>query len=183
MEGRHRCRDNALATSLDASAILGPEFPESVRKMSDERQFASATLRNRDFTLDVLRGVRRRRVSSSKSQTAQASTSSISREISRPSFSNLNSRSGFIHPADSSRTTRKSDTAPLSRGRTEVWAFARNRLLLVWKPVSARLANEAPNNQRCGVSRWSVTRVRLASSGEEHIATTSNGQTHRPSNR
>src|ERR1700722_18126933 len=58
--------DNALATSLDASAILGPEFPESVRKMSDERQFASARLRNRDFTLDVLRGVRRRRVSSSK---------------------------------------------------------------------------------------------------------------------
>jgi hypothetical protein len=57
--------------------------------MSDERQFASATLRNRDFILDVLRDVRRRRVSSSKSQTAQASTSSISREISRRSFSNL----------------------------------------------------------------------------------------------
>ena len=46
-----------VATPLDASAILGPEFPESVRKMSDDRQYAPATLRNRDFILDVLRDV------------------------------------------------------------------------------------------------------------------------------
>jgi hypothetical protein len=30
---------------------------ESVTKMSDDRQYALATLRNRDFILDVLRGV------------------------------------------------------------------------------------------------------------------------------
>ena len=32
-------------------------FPEFVRKMSDDRQYAPATLRNRDFILDVLRDV------------------------------------------------------------------------------------------------------------------------------
>ena len=36
--------------SLDATA-------ESVRKMSDDRQYAPAMLRNRDFILDVLRDV------------------------------------------------------------------------------------------------------------------------------
>ena len=46
-----------LATSLDASAILWPKFPECVRTMSDDRQYAPATLRNRDFILDVLRDV------------------------------------------------------------------------------------------------------------------------------
>jgi hypothetical protein len=35
----------------------GHEFPESVRTMSDDRQYAPATLRNRDFILDVLRDV------------------------------------------------------------------------------------------------------------------------------
>jgi hypothetical protein len=46
-----------LATSLDASAILWPKFPECVRTMSDDRQYAPATLRNRGFILDVLRDV------------------------------------------------------------------------------------------------------------------------------
>src|SRR4029077_15350821 len=32
-------------------------FQEPVRKMSDDRQYAPATLRNRDFILDVLRDV------------------------------------------------------------------------------------------------------------------------------
>jgi tRNA G46 methylase TrmB len=34
--------------------MFRPEFPESFRKMSDDRQYAPATLRNRDFILDVL---------------------------------------------------------------------------------------------------------------------------------
>jgi len=77
-----------LATSLDASAILWPKFPECVRTMSDDRQYAPATLRNRDFILDVLRDVLLMTGVILKSQ-AQASISSISREISRLSFSNL----------------------------------------------------------------------------------------------
>jgi Protein of unknown function (DUF938) len=35
----------------------GRSFPESMRKMSDDRQYAPATLQNRDFILDVLRDV------------------------------------------------------------------------------------------------------------------------------
>ena len=56
--------------------------------MSDDRQYAPATLRNRDSILDVLRDVQRRE-SSLRSQAARASTSFIVREISRASFSNL----------------------------------------------------------------------------------------------
>jgi hypothetical protein len=37
--------------------ILGPEFLESMRKMSDDRQYARAARHNRDFILDVLRDV------------------------------------------------------------------------------------------------------------------------------
>jgi tRNA G46 methylase TrmB len=40
-----------------AQAILPPKFPKCVRKMSDDRQHAPATLRNRDFILDSLRDV------------------------------------------------------------------------------------------------------------------------------
>jgi hypothetical protein len=43
--------------SDDDSWSLGyptAEFPESVRKMTDHRQYAPATLRKRDFILDVL---------------------------------------------------------------------------------------------------------------------------------
>ena len=46
-----------LATTVAPKAILRPESPESGRRMSDDRQFAPATLRNRDFILDVLRDV------------------------------------------------------------------------------------------------------------------------------
>ena len=38
-------------------SILRPEVRECVRNMSDHRQYAPATLRNRDFILDVLRDV------------------------------------------------------------------------------------------------------------------------------
>jgi hypothetical protein len=56
--------------------------------MRDDRQYASATLRNRDFILDVLRDVLPM-TGVIKSQAAQASISSILRDISRLSFSNL----------------------------------------------------------------------------------------------
>lgn len=42
------------ATPRKSEASFGPK---SVRKMSDDRQYAPATLRNRDFILDVLRDV------------------------------------------------------------------------------------------------------------------------------
>jgi Protein of unknown function (DUF938) len=42
---------------LAPSAVLRPKFPESVRTTSDDHQYAPATLRNRDFILDVLCGV------------------------------------------------------------------------------------------------------------------------------
>src|SRR5271157_3851258 len=42
---------------LSPWAILTPRFRGFVRKMSDDRQFAPATLRNREFILDVLRDV------------------------------------------------------------------------------------------------------------------------------
>ena len=57
--------------------------------MSDDRQYAPATLRNRDFILMSFAMSCQRRASSSKSQAAQASMSFIVREISRASFSNL----------------------------------------------------------------------------------------------
>ena len=58
--------------------------------MSEDPQYAPATLRNRDFILDVIRDVLPSdRESSLRSQAARASTSFISREISRASFSNL----------------------------------------------------------------------------------------------
>jgi hypothetical protein len=57
--------------------------------MTDHRQYAPATVRNRDFILDVLGMSCRRRVSSSKSQAARASTSFIFRETSPVSFSTL----------------------------------------------------------------------------------------------
>ena len=44
----------------DATGCIGyptPAIQECVRTMSDDRQYAPATLRNRDFILDVLRGV------------------------------------------------------------------------------------------------------------------------------
>ena len=56
--------------------------------MSDDRQFAPATPRNRDFILDVLRDVLPTTGDILKSQAAQASISSILREFSRLSFSN-----------------------------------------------------------------------------------------------
>src|ERR1700679_2836374 len=46
-----------LATSTDASATLWPKFSRRVSLMGDDRQHALATLRNRDFILDVLRAV------------------------------------------------------------------------------------------------------------------------------
>jgi hypothetical protein len=46
-----------LATSPDRLAILWGKFREGVNTMSDDRQYAPATLRNRDFILDVLRDV------------------------------------------------------------------------------------------------------------------------------
>jgi hypothetical protein len=56
--------------------------------MSDDRHYAHATLRNGDFILDVLRDVLPM-TGVIKSQAAQASISSILREISRLLFSNL----------------------------------------------------------------------------------------------
>ena len=59
------------------------------RKMSDDRQFAPATLRIAiSFSMSFAMSCRRR-ATSLKSQAAQASISSILREISRLSFSNL----------------------------------------------------------------------------------------------
>ena len=46
-----------IATTLAASAILRPTLSERVRLMIDTRQFAPATLRNRDFIPGVLRDV------------------------------------------------------------------------------------------------------------------------------
>src|SRR4029077_9844047 len=46
-----------LATSIDASATLWPKFSGRMSLMSDDRQYAPATVRNRDFILDVLRDV------------------------------------------------------------------------------------------------------------------------------
>jgi hypothetical protein len=43
-----------IATILAQSAILRPKLWECVRTMSDPRQYAPATLRNRDFILGVL---------------------------------------------------------------------------------------------------------------------------------
>jgi hypothetical protein len=60
-----------------------------VKKMSDDRQYAPATVRNRDFILDVLRDVLPKTGVILESPAAQASTSSISRRIFRASFFNL----------------------------------------------------------------------------------------------
>ena len=46
-----------IASPLALQFILRPELRECVRNMSDHRQYAPATLRNRDFILDVLREV------------------------------------------------------------------------------------------------------------------------------
>ena len=47
-----------IATTLAQSAILRPKLWERVRmKMNDSRQYAPATLRNRDFILGILRDV------------------------------------------------------------------------------------------------------------------------------
>jgi hypothetical protein len=78
-----------LATLLEASAIVEPKFPESVKKMSDDRQNAPATMRNLDFILVVLRDVVRRTGVILEIARARASISSISPEISRLSFSKL----------------------------------------------------------------------------------------------
>ena len=47
----------SIALTLALPSILRPELRECVRNMSDHRQYAPATLRNRDFILDVLREV------------------------------------------------------------------------------------------------------------------------------
>ena len=57
--------------------------------MSDDRQYVPATLRNRDFILDVLRDALPMTGVILEIETAQASISSILREISRSSLSNL----------------------------------------------------------------------------------------------
>jgi hypothetical protein len=54
---RPRALHCTLATSTDASATLWPKFSRRVSLMGDDRQHAPATLRNRDFILDVLRDV------------------------------------------------------------------------------------------------------------------------------
>jgi len=46
-----------IAATFAASAILRPTLSERVRLMIDTRQYAPATLRNRDFILGVLRDV------------------------------------------------------------------------------------------------------------------------------
>ena len=46
-----------IASLVDLQFNLRPELWECVRDMSDHRQYAPATLRNRDFILDVLREV------------------------------------------------------------------------------------------------------------------------------
>ena len=47
-----------IATTLAQSAILRPKLWERVRMMmNDSRQYAPATLRNRDFILGILRDV------------------------------------------------------------------------------------------------------------------------------
>ena len=67
---------------------LAGQLSERVLTMNDPRQYAPATLRNRDFILGVLRGVLPTKGASSKSRAAPASTSSILRETSRISSSN-----------------------------------------------------------------------------------------------
>jgi hypothetical protein len=57
--------------------------------MGDDRQYALATLRYRDFILDVLRDLSLVTGVILESQAARARMSSISRETSRLSFSNL----------------------------------------------------------------------------------------------
>jgi hypothetical protein len=57
--------------------------------MTDHRQYAPATVRNRDFILDVLREVLPMTGVILEIARARASTSFILREISRASFSNL----------------------------------------------------------------------------------------------
>jgi hypothetical protein len=57
--------------------------------MNDPRQYAPATLRNRDLILGILRDVLPTKASSSKSQAARGSMSFILPEISRISFSHL----------------------------------------------------------------------------------------------
>src|SRR5271155_2305751 len=47
----------SMASTPALPSILRLEFRERVRNMSDHRQYAPATLRNRDFILDVLRDV------------------------------------------------------------------------------------------------------------------------------
>jgi Protein of unknown function (DUF938) len=47
----------SIALTLALASILRPELLECVRNMSDHRQYAPATLRNRDLILDVLREV------------------------------------------------------------------------------------------------------------------------------
>ena len=46
-----------IATTLAQSAILRPKLWERLRMMNDPRQYAPATLRNRDFILGILRDV------------------------------------------------------------------------------------------------------------------------------
>jgi hypothetical protein len=80
----------ALRPSLLLRAIGdGMSSPESMRKMSDDRQYAPhryaiAISFSMSFAMSC-----QRRASSLKSQEAQASTSFILREIFRLSFSNL----------------------------------------------------------------------------------------------
>jgi hypothetical protein len=47
----------SMASTPAFPSILRLEFRERVRNMSEHRQYASATVRNRDFILDVLRDV------------------------------------------------------------------------------------------------------------------------------
>jgi hypothetical protein len=80
--------------------------------MSDYGQYAPATLRNREFILEVLREVVPMQGVISKSQAGRASTSSISREISLVSISNLpirtdvTGRGGRSHPGSGYALTR-----------------------------------------------------------------------------
>jgi Protein of unknown function (DUF938) len=65
---------------------LRQELPKPVRKMSDDRQYAPATLRNRDFILDVLAMSCRRRASSLRSHMARANTPFICEKSPEPRF-------------------------------------------------------------------------------------------------
>jgi hypothetical protein len=78
-----------LATSLDASAMLRHEFLESVGKVSGDCQYVPATLRNRDFILDVLRNVLPMTGVILEIASGSGEHMSISREIFRLSFSIL----------------------------------------------------------------------------------------------